>query len=136
MPTLKTTLFICMCIEAGRYAGKEGEVQAFDVERGKHYQPGGQGDTDSMGTWVTLETQEINVEYAKPDVEKFTSAVIDGLERQLEKHRAESFAREQFLQGRIAKFQALTYKGDDAAEVIVADKPDDDVDADDAEIVE
>lgn len=135
MPTLKTTLFICMCIEAGRYDGKEGEVAAFDVDRGKNYSPGGHGDTDMMGTWVTLETKEISVEYAKPDVEKFTSTIIAGFERQLEKHRAEAFSREQFLQGRIAKFQALTYKGDEAAEVIVADNPADDVDADDAEIV-
>lgn len=135
MPTLKTTMFICMCIEAGRIDGKEGEVRAFTKDHGAAYSNDGAGDTEYFGTWVTLETKEIAVQYAKPDVEKFTSAVIDGLERQLEKHRAESFAREQFLQGRIAKFQALTYKGDDAAEVIVADKPADDVDADDAEIV-
>lgn len=136
MAILKTTVFICMCIEAGTWAGKEGEVKHFHENHAEYYGINGAGDNKNYGTWTLIEAKEIELEYTPPDMAELASEMVEKFEKALDKHRAEAFSREQFLKGRIAKFQALTYNGESAqdGEIIPAcEKPREDDDADDAE---
>lgn len=128
-----------MCIESGTWKGKEGEVKHFNDNQAEYYGVNGQGDTRTYGTWALIEAKEIELEYTAPDMSALSAEMVAKFEKALDKHRAEAFAREQFLKGRIAKFQALTYNGEAAQEgeiIPACERPQGgDEDAEDAEIV-
>lgn len=140
METITQRVYICQCIEAGTFQGKEGQVKIFDGAQHEYYGPGGGGDTRMIGTWALVEARDLTLEYQPLDLAKFSADMIAKYEAELTKHRSEAFRREQFLEGRIAKYQALTYKGDGEAvegQIIPScTKPREEIEADDAEIIE
>lgn len=140
METITQRVYICMCIESGNYQGKEGQIKIFNDPMHETYGPDGNGDTSFMGTWALVEAKDITLEYTPLDQSKLAADMIAKYEAELSKHRAAAFRREQFLEGRIAKYHALTYKGDGEAlegQIIpTCTKPREEIDADDAEIIE
>lgn len=67
-----------------------------------------------------MAVKDVTIEFEEPDHAKIAQEMIDRYESELNKHRAEAFRREQFLEGRIAKFKALTHKDGVEGEIIPA----------------
>lgn len=113
-------IYVCQCIEAGTCRGSEGEIKAFTDPQHETYGPNGHGDTRIFGVWALVAVKDVTIEFEEPDHAKIAQEMIDRYESELNKHRAEAFRREQFLEGRIAKFKALTHKDGVEGEIIPA----------------
>lgn len=134
--SITARIYVCQCIESGTCSGKEGEIKAFTSPQHEHYGPNTNvGDTRLFGVWALVAAKDVTIEYEAPDHAKIAQDMINRYENELTKHRAEAFRREQFLEGRIARFKALTNKDGVEGEIIPActkpgSKADDAEDAD------
>jgi hypothetical protein len=132
--SITARVYVCQCIEAGTYQGTEGQIRAFDRPQHEDYGPNGSGDTRMFGVWALVTVKDLTIEFEPLDQAKLAADMIARYEKKLNEHRAQAFRTEQFLEGRIAKFKALTFKDGVEGEIIPScTKPTSSVDADDAD---
>lgn len=138
MPVITTRLYVCQCVDAGTYQGKEGQIKTFTDPQHETYGPNGNGESLRMfGTWALLAVKDVEIEYDPAPIDAVAKDMIEKYETELTRHRAESYRKETQLQGKIARFKAIAYKGPVEGEIIPAnDKPQQEIEAEDAEIVE
>ncbi|AZF88664.1 hypothetical protein HOU67_gp28 [Escherichia phage Skarpretter] len=138
MQTITTRLYICQCVDAGTYQGTEGKVEVFTNPQHESYGPNGNADSLRMfGTWALLAVKDVEIEYEPAPIDSVAKDMIEKYETELSRHRAAAYRTETQLQGKIARFKAIAYKGPVESEIIPADdKPQQEIDAEDAEIVE
>lgn len=138
MQTITTRIYVCQCVDAGTYQGKEGQIAAFTTPQHETYGPNGNAESLRMfGTWALLAVKDVEIEYEPAPLDSVAKDMIEKYETELSRHRAAAYRTETQLQGKIARFKAIAYKGPVEGEIIPADgKPQQEIDAEDAEIVE
>lgn len=144
MPTIKKTMYVCLCVAEGSQGGdKRGTVSVESYNYGaiwgvqEHINSGGKN-----AAYVLLKEIQIDIDYTMPSAEEQAAISLPIMEAGLQKLRADFVVAETKLLADIASIKQLTYKGplegdfmaaaDSAKEV----NPRQDVEAEDAEIVE
>lgn len=137
MQVITSRLYICQCVDAGTYQGTEGKVEVFTSPQHETYGPNGNAESLRMfGTWALLAVKDVEIEYEPTPIDGVAQNMVEKYEAELSRIRAQAYREETQIQGKIAKFKALTYKGPIEGEIIPADdKPQEEIEADDAEIV-
>lgn len=113
MPTIKKTMYVCLCVAEGSQGGdKRGSVSVESYDYGaiwgvqEHINSGGKN-----AAYVLLKEIEIDIDYTMPTAEEQAEISLPIMEAGLQKLRADFVVAESKLLADIASIKQLTYKG-------------------------